>query len=116
MLSDPQSVTINAVATSLPKVFSGPGTNEYRSADGLVKMTTRQTTTANRFRREVRISQEKVAADPISALNKQIGVSVYMVVDEPRWGFSDTEIGYLITALKAWYDTTNSGKILAGEF
>jgi hypothetical protein len=116
MLADPQSVTINAVATSLPRVSMSSTENKYSSADGLTTMTTRQNTTSQRFRREVRLSQQKVAADPISALNKQVGVSVYLVIDEPRYGFDDTEIGYLIDALKAWATSTNYNKVLAGEF
>lgn len=116
MLADPQSVTINAVATSLPKTQSGATQNTYTSVDGNTSMVTKQNTTATRFRREVRLSQQKVAADPISAVNKQIGVSVYLVIDEPRYGFSDTEIGYLIDALKAWSTSTNYNKVLGGEF
>ncbi len=116
MLADPQSVTINAVATSLPKVNNGPTQNKYSSADGNTSLDTKQNVTASRFRREVRLSQKKIAADPISALNKEIGVSVYLVVDEPKAGFSDTEIGYLIDALKAWLTSTNYNKVLGGEF
>nr|UJQ85221.1 MAG: hypothetical protein 2 [Leviviridae sp.] len=116
MLADPQSVTINAVATSLPKTANGPTQNVYTSADGNTAMTVKQNTTASRFRREVRLSQKKIAADPISALNVERGVSVYLVVDEPRAGFSDTEIGYLIDALKAWLTSTNYNKVLGGEF
>lgn len=116
MLTDPQSVTINAVATSLPRTQQGTTENKYTSADGNVTMTTRQNTTTQRFRREVRLSQQKVAADPISAVNKQIGTSVYLVIDEPRYGFTDAEIGYLIDALKAWAVSANYNKVLAGEF
>jgi len=116
MLADPQSVTINAVATSLPKTSNGPTTNVYTSADGNTSMTTKQNITASRFRREVRLSQKKIAADPISAINKEIGLSVYLVIDEPKAGFSDTEIGYLIDALKAWLTSTNYNKVLGGEF
>jgi hypothetical protein len=116
MLADPQSVTINSVATPLAKTQSNPGTNTYTSVDGLTSMVTRQTTTRERFRREVRLSQNKIAADPISALNKSVGVSVYLVIDEPRYGFSDAEIGYLIDALKTWSSSTNYNKVLVGEF
>lgn len=116
MLADPQTVTINAVATPLPKTSNGPTVNVYTSADGNTAMTTKQNVTASRFRREVRLSQQKIAADPISAVNKQIGASVYLVVDEPKTGFSDVELGYLIDALKAWLTSVNYNKVLGGEF
>lgn len=117
MLTDPQSVTINAVATSLARTQQGPNENRYTSADGKVVMTTKQNTTAKRFRREVRLSQDKIAADPISAINSVVGASIYVVVDEPKNGvFSDVEIGYLIDALKSWLSSGNYNKILVGEF
>jgi len=116
MLADPQSVTINAVATAMARTKIGETQNVYATADGLTTMTTRQNTSATRFRREVRLSQQKVASDPISAQNKQIGVSVYLVIDEPRWGFTDVEIGYLIEALKSWSTSANYNKVLGGEF
>lgn len=116
MLADPQSVTINAVATSLPKTVNGPTQNVFTSSDGNTSMTTKQNTTSARFRREVRLSQKKVAADPISGVNKELGLSVYLVIDEPRSGFSDTEIGYLIEALKGWLTSANYNKVLGGEF
>jgi hypothetical protein len=80
-------------------------------------MTTKQNITASRFRREVRLSQHKIAADPISGLNKDLGVSVYFVIDEPKSGvYSDLEIGYLIDALKTWLSSGNYTKVLGGEF
>lgn len=116
MLADPQSVTINAVATSLPRTSNGPTQNVYTAADGVTAMTTKQNVTATRFRREVRLSQHKVTADPISGLNKDLGVSVYFVIDEPKSGYTDVEIGYLIDALKTWLTSANYNKVLGGEF
>lgn len=117
MLADPQSVTINAVAVSLPRVQMGPTVNGYTSADGNTSMTTKQNVTAKRFRREVRLSQKKIAADPISAVNAESGVSVYLVIDEPRSNvFTDAEVKYLIEALKTWLSAANQDKILGGEF
>lgn len=116
MLADPQSVTVNAVAISLPRTANGPTNNVYTSADGNTSMTTKQNTTATRFRREVRLSNRKIAADPISAVNAEKGLSVYLVIDEPRSGFSDAEIGYHIDALKAWLTSANYNRVLGGEF
>lgn len=116
MLADPQTVTINAVAIPLPRTQAGSTQNVYTSADGNTFMTTKQNTTAARLRREVRLSQKKVAADPISGLNKELGLSVYLVIDEPRSGFSDAEIGYVMEGFKTWLSSTNYNKVLAGEF
>lgn len=115
MLADPQSVTINGSAVSLPRTQMNPTQNVYTSSDGVTVMTVKQNVTATRFRREVRLAQSKVAADPLSGLNKQLGVSVYLVIDEPKSGFSDAENGYLIDALKAWLTSANYAKVLGGE-
>lgn len=116
MFADPLSLTINAVATPIVKTGLGPNSSKYVSADGNTTLEFKQTTSASRFRHEVRISQQKISADPISALNVSKGVSVYLVVDEPKFGFSDTEIGYLIDALKTMLSTGNQTKILQGEY
>lgn len=116
MLSDPQSVTVNAIAISLPKTNVGPTNSIFTSADGNTYMTTKQNITASRFRREVRLSQKKISADPISTVSAEKGVSVYLVVDEPRTGFADSEIKYLIEALKTWLTSGNQDKVLGGEF
>jgi hypothetical protein len=117
MLADPQSLTVNSVAISLPRTSQGATVNVYTSADGKTVMTTKQNSTATRFRREVRAAQTKIAADPISAVTKESGFSVYLVIDEPRSGvFTDAEIGYVIDALKTWLSSANYNKVLGGEF
>jgi hypothetical protein len=116
MLSDPQTVTINGGSVPLPRTQQGPAANTYTSADGNTSFTTKQNTTAARFRREVRLSNKKVASDPITGVNRELGLSVYLVVDEPRSGFTDVEIAYYIEALKTWLSAANYNKVLGGEF
>jgi len=117
VLADPQSVTINSVAKSLALTNDSPTQRIYTFADGTLSLVTKQNSTSTRFRREVRVAQTKIAADPISAVNAQVGASVYLVIDEPRNGvFSDTELAYLIDGLKGWLTNANYNKILGGEF
>jgi hypothetical protein len=117
MLADPQTLTINTVATPVYKTNQGPTQAVYTSADGLKTFTVKQNSTAKRFRREVRITQQKVAADPISAVNSMEGVSVYFVIDEPKNGvFTNAEIAYLFTGLSDWVlASTHVDQILRGE-
>lgn len=117
MYADPQSVTVNAVAQSMPRqgTTAPDRLGTFSTADGTFTFDIRQNKTANRFRREVRLTQKKVAADPISTLNKEISTSVMIVVDEPRWGFSDVELGYLTAAILAWFTNANRDKLLGGE-
>lgn len=115
MLADPQSVTVNAVAVSLPRTKVTDFGNTYTSADGNTVMAIKQNQSKDRFRREMRLSHQKIAADPISAINKQIGMSVYIVVDEPKFGYTDVEIGYYLEAIKAWLIAANYNRVLGGE-
>ncbi len=117
MFADPQTLTINAVATAMPRMgSSSPNTlGVFRSADGKFELNVRQFQSASRFRREVRLTQKKDATDPYNAQVKEVSASVIITVDEPKLGFTDTELGYVVDALKAWYDATARGRVLSGE-
>jgi hypothetical protein len=118
MLADPQTLSINGVDTPVYKTNQGPTQAVYTADDGLQTLVVKQNSTAKRFRREVRLSKDKIAADPISAVNSTEGVSVYLVIDEPRNGvFTNGEIAYQSNALITWFLAgTNSAKVLRGEF
>jgi len=117
MYADPQSVTINSVANSLPRqgTASPDRIGTFKSNDGLIQLDIRQNSTANRFRREARLTVKKIASDPITSYNKEVSTSVILVIDEPRWGFSDTELGYYAAGLISWFTNTNRDKLLGGE-
>nr|UJQ85027.1 MAG: hypothetical protein 2 [Leviviridae sp.] len=116
--TDPQSVTINAVATSLPRVTTGENSAGYRSADGFVDMQISHTY-GRRNRHRVRLHHSKVAADPLSpALNRPFDMSINIVIDVPDTGYSAAEQKQIVDAMTA-YLTASSGanvtKILGGE-
>lgn len=115
MLNDPQSVTVNGVATSLPLTGAIPTKRSYTSADGKLRLDVSQLQTKQRFRREFRLTQAKVALDPLTATNSEVSTSVIISVDEPRVGFTDAEIGYLIDGVKTAFSSTTYAKILGGE-
>lgn len=118
MFADPQSVTINAVANSLPRTQAGVDAGLFSKDDGNVKLTVRHTY-GNRVRRLVRLDQRKVAADPLATgYNKEYSQACYLVIDHPGVGFSLTEIKYLVDALTLWLTTSsgaNATKVIGGE-
>jgi len=118
MLSDPLAILVATVATPLPRTGQGVGTSEFKDADGAHVVTIKQTKTTNgRFRREVRFTRNLVAADPISAVNKSVSASVYIVIDEPAYGFSDAVLADMKHGLNALTDDAPTFlKILGGEF
>ena len=119
MLADPQSVTINAVANSLPRTAAGVNEGIFTKDDATVKLTVRHAYTGKRTRRVVRLDHRKVAPDPlISANNIIYTMSFYAVVDTPVTGYPVTEAKQLTDALLTWL-TTSSGthmtQVLGGE-
>lgn len=118
MLADPQSVTINAVANSLPAIGRGVNTSSYQKDDGNVKLTVSHAY-GRRTRRNVRIDFRKIAPDPlISSQNIEFSMSAYLVVDLPPTGFTNAEAKYIVDALTKWLtDSTgaNTTKVLGGE-
>nr|UJQ84918.1 MAG: hypothetical protein 2 [Leviviridae sp.] len=63
MLADPQSVTINAVAQSLPAIARGVNTSTYQKDDGTVKLSFAHQY-GKRTRRTARLDFSKIVADP----------------------------------------------------
>jgi hypothetical protein len=116
--ADPQSVTINAVANSLPRVSSGENKGAFRKDDGLVSLSISHTY-GKRTRRLVRLDHSKIAADPLMAsVNVRLSAAVYLVVDLPETGYTVAEAKQLVDGLTA-YLTASSGaratQLLGGE-
>jgi len=120
MYADPQSVTVGGGAKSFVRIGStSPGTKgSFSTADGAYRLDISQNSTAQRFRREVRLTAVDVAADPISAVNKEVSASAIIVIDEPRWGFSDPDLIDMLTGLVTLLSASNYAKtqsLLNGE-
>jgi len=87
-----QSVTINAVAISLPRIGGSLNSSVFQSNDGLVKETVSHTLNRGRTRHLVRIDHRKVAADPFqAAVNREFNAAMYVVLDVPTVGYTVTE-------------------------
>jgi hypothetical protein len=117
-LADPQTITINAVANTLPRTGSGINSGTFSSSDGTIKFSA-QHAYGKRQRRTVRLDHQKFAADPlVSSTNVLRSMSVYLVVDTPLQGYSVTEQKQIVDGLTAWL-TASSGanvtKLLGGE-
>lgn len=113
--TDPQTLTVNTVAKSLVRIKSDGFKSIYRTADEEFTFTISHQESKSRTRRMVRVDQRKVAADPLTSVNEYKNFAFYVVIDEPEFGFTDTEIDYVVQALKTWLSTTNVGKICANE-
>jgi hypothetical protein len=116
--ADPQSVTINAVAISLPRTSSGVNSGTFTSADGNSRLSVSHAY-GKRTRRTIRLDVSKVAADPLlPTQNVKLSTSVYLVVDAPVAGFTNTELKQNIDGFIAALSASSVAKItqlLGGE-
>lgn len=119
MLSDPQSVTINAVAQSLPRVSSSEHASVYRKDDGSYQLNLSHSYSKNRVRHLIRLDQTQIAADVYQpAINSLSKMSTWMVVDVPLVGFTIVEQKYDVDGLLAALSASSGAlitKILGGE-
>ncbi len=116
--TDPQTITINAVAQTLPRVASGIGTGSFSKDDGTVKLSVAHQN-GKRTRRTVRVDHQKFAADPlVSSQNVLRSMSCYLVVDVPLQGYTITEQKQIVDALTAYLTASSGAKVtqlLGGE-
>lgn len=118
MFTDPQSVTINAVANSLPRTETDGQSASYTKDDGtLVLKVSHQETKNGRLRHAAKLDQNKIAADPFVAGNSRLaGASITVVIDEPNGGqFTNAEILLLAKGMRDWITDANLTKVIAGE-
>lgn len=118
-LSDPQTVTIGS-AISLPQTAVSPTQTIYTSADGAVKLTVNQTIGKDTINTMFRVDKTVVAVDPISAANKSLTGSVWLVAKFPikNFGFTEADKIAIVTGLTTQlYAGTNAvlKQILAAQ-
>lgn len=116
MFADPQSVTVNAVAKSMPRVETGTRKCIYQMNDQTFTLTiSHQTQTNGRIRHMVRIDQRAIVTDALSNTNDYDTLSYYFVIDRPGYGFTMAQVEQLVAGLNAWTTTANVDKIFGQE-
>jgi hypothetical protein len=116
--TDPQTVTISAVTTPLPRTSVGNNGSEYTSADGLIKLSA-NSAYGRRTRRVLRIDHSKLTTDPfIPTQNVKVSMSNYIVFDVPPVGYTATEALAVYTGFKTQFSASSDAlitKLLGGE-
>lgn len=115
MLASPQTVTVNTVANTLNRIESEKTNSIYSTDDTTLKLKVSHQLTKTRSRHMCRLDQTIIATDPLTSENDYQSASAYIVVDEPLYGFTDTQLGYLVTALKDWLSTATVSAVLASR-
>lgn len=116
MFADPQSVTINAVANSLPRTGAKVvGGGSFTKADGNLNLEISHTA-GSRLRHLVKLSLKKITADPlVPTQNIATTASAHIVVDLPRNGLTVAEVAQMAAGLSGWCTEANLTKVIAGE-
>lgn len=116
--SDPQTITISGVTTSLPRVSTRPSGSDYTSADGLITLKADHSS-GRRSRHVVRVDHSKVSADVyLPTQNVKHSMSVYTVFDMPPVGYSAAEALAIFTGFNAQLTAVSNAlitKLLGGE-
>lgn len=115
---DPQSVTVNSVAQSMPRIqLMDNGTKAiYQKADGTYKLTiSHKSLGKDRVNSMVRIDQLAIVPDPLTSVNDYETLSFWVVIDRPLAGFTQTQVEQLIAGMKTWLDSTNIGRVFGRE-
>lgn len=115
MLTSPQSVTIKAVATDLHKTRELETSSIYESADATLTLKVSHQQAGTRMRRMIRIDSKTIAADPLTAISQYQTAGVYIVIDEPSFGFDASDIKDIVDGLKTWLTTANIQAVLANR-
>lgn len=113
--ADPQTIEINTVAQTLNRIKSDGFQSVYSKDDESVKLTISHQESKGRTRRMARVDKRVVAADPLTSENEYKSLGVYVVIDEPEYGFADADIDYVVQALTAWLTSANVLKICSSQ-
>lgn len=116
--NDPQSITINAVARSLPRFLNGTQVGQFNSADGVTQLTIDPKGTRTRRSNKVSIRENVNVTDPVTGLTKVESHSFTIISNRPLTGVSDVVAEQLAAGVIAWLTAStnaNLKKVLGGE-
>jgi hypothetical protein len=118
MLTDPQSVTVNAVPVSLPRTGINGNSADYTSADGAYSLRVQQSVSRGTKRTVVSLRNNKIAADPLTAVNSRVSDVVSVSFTSEVDGHTITELKDQFIGLSTVLTASSAAtliKILGGE-
>lgn len=118
-LADPQVITVNAVAKSMPRIPQQSPETLYQMNDLTfslkIKHTPFKQDKKSRIKSLVTFIQRAVVADPLTSVNDYETVAISVQIDRPEVGFTSTQIDQMVAGFKTWLDTTMVGKLYGRE-
>jgi hypothetical protein len=121
MYGDPITFTVNAVNKVLARVFNPipGGPSRFAMADETFSCEiSHQIIKGKRERHLCKLVQKAITANPfIPAENVENFASCYIVLDNPRQGFTDLDLRYLLKSVSGFMNASdaNMDKFIGGE-
>jgi hypothetical protein len=101
-LADPQTMTINAVAVTLPRTGLTLNEGSFRSGDQTVTLEV-QHNAGKRNRHLIKATTATIVADPlVPSINTPVSYFAHIVIDGPKQGVTAVQLQKLTEALVAW--------------
>jgi hypothetical protein len=117
LFSDPQTVTIDAVAQVMARTGSSETGGRFSTSDRTHKMDINHQN-GRRVRHQIKITKDSLVANPlISGQNVSQSLSVYLVVDHPV-GYDSATAKKVVDGLLAHLSASSGAKVtqlLGGE-
>jgi len=116
--SDPQTVTVNAVARPLPRYLTGTNVGTFTSADAITQLAIDPNGTRTRRSAKASIRENVSITDAGTGLTRIESHSFTIISNRPLTGVSDTVAEQLAAGLISWLTAStnaNLKKLLAGE-
>lgn len=116
--TDPQTITINAVAIPLNRVNTGSTVGKFTSSDGQTRIEI-DPKNGNRLSRTARLYQQKTTADPlVASTNVRVGDMLSFSVNLPQEGYTEAEVLLQAAGFITWLTASSNAnlkKLIAGE-
>lgn len=118
-LSDPQSITVNGSAKSMPLIVRNGQSTIYQTSAQDFKFTVQHTDLKrdkkSRLKSLVTFTQTAAVTDPITSVVDSDNLIVSVQIDRPLFGFDQTTTNNLVQGLISWLTSTNVGKLYGRE-
>lgn len=119
MLADPEVITVNAVAKTMPRTVQSGSSSLYELADRSFSLSIKHTSfkqdKKSRIKSLVSFVQRAVVPDPLTAINDYETVGVSVQIDRPEAGFTSVQIQQMVTGFQAWLTSTMVDKLYGRE-
>lgn len=119
MLADPQTITVNSVAKTMPKVLTDGQHAVYQLADRTftldIRHTQRTVDKKARVKSLVTFTQQAIVTDPLTSVNDFENLIFSVQIDRPLAGFTTTQVQQLVAGFNAWLTGTMVDKLYGLE-